>query len=140
MVPICDNGSSLADCSINRYKVPNRPNGPHSLLRVEMAAAQSADSWRKIDFQTLLARAFKRSVVRENNVAAIRTDQPPVGKDRHWMEFPSDDAIGTTFSFFLLHCRRRSFASRPVTGHCLFPVIGRLTALPICLGRTARQS
>ena len=50
------------------------------------------------------------------------------------MEFPSDDAIGTTF-FFLLHGRRRSFASGPGSGHCLFPVIGRLTARPKCFGR-----
>jgi hypothetical protein len=51
------------------------------------------------------------------------------------MEFPSDDAIGTTFLFFLLHCRRRSFASGPVSGNCLFPVIGQLTAQPKCFER-----
>jgi hypothetical protein len=51
------------------------------------------------------------------------------------MEFPSDDAIGTTLFFFLLHCRRRSFASGPVSGNCLFPVIGQLTAQPKCFER-----
>ncbi len=72
------------------------------------AAAQSANPRRKANFKTFLAGASESRVVRENNVAAVLADQPPIGGDGHRRKLVIDNAVWT-MSFFLRHSRIRSF-------------------------------
>jgi hypothetical protein len=64
------------------------------------------NSERKIDFQTLRAGTSERSIVGKDNVAAVLADQSIIGHNRHGMELPADNTIGTTM-FFLCHSHQR---------------------------------
>jgi CheY-like chemotaxis protein len=70
----------------------------------QLPGPQAANSGRQINFQALRARTAKDPIIRKHNVAAVLTNQPPIGQDRHDMKLAIDDAKGTT-GFFFFHFR-----------------------------------
>jgi hypothetical protein len=60
--------------------------GSGSTVEKQLAPPQAANSGREIGFETLRARAPESHVVRENDVAAVFTNLPPILKNFHHPE------------------------------------------------------
>jgi hypothetical protein len=72
------------------------PSGASSRRGRDLPSSYPANPRRRTNFQTLRARAPESHVVRENDVAAVFTNLPPVGKNLHHPESLPQHTIGTT--------------------------------------------